>query len=68
MKLLIDLERSIPSGIIFYWNQNKHGYTPNVREAGRFSDEAAATMVQEDFDKKTISIDENVVKRILKDE
>lgn len=66
MKLLIDLERSIPSGIIFYWNQNRHGYTSNVQEAGRFSDEVAAEIVQDDFDRRTISIDENVVKKILK--
>ncbi|MCU6603804.1 hypothetical protein OCO53_25525 [Peribacillus frigoritolerans] len=65
MKLLIDLERSIPSGIIFYWNQNKHGYTTNVRDAGRFDDEQAAQIVAEDFDSRTVSIDETVVSKIL---
>jgi hypothetical protein len=66
MKILIDLERSIASGMIYYWNQNKHGYTRDINEAGIFSEAAAEAIVNDDFDKRTIAINTEVVERILK--
>jgi len=47
---LIDLERTVPSGIIHYWKQNRYGYVTDRKEAGRFSYEFARSTVNEDRD------------------
>lgn len=64
---LLDLERSIGWGNLYYWEGNKHGYTYKISEAGLFSEEAAAQIVKSDIDKKTIMISADSVEKILKE-
>lgn len=61
---LVDLERSNASGEIHYWKGNRHGYTPNVKEAGLFSEESAKETVESDFDKNTVMIRKDEVDQI----
>lgn len=67
MFYLIDLERTIGSGIVHYWKGDRRGYTRDIKEAGLYSEYRANEFVKEDFDKRTIKVDENVAKKILKD-
>ena len=66
MYYLIDLERSILSGNVFYLKQNKHGYTRDVFEAGMFPEEMADEIVKEDFDKRTVMVTEETVRKLFK--
>jgi hypothetical protein len=61
----MDLERTISNGIAHYWKRNKHGYTTNPDEAGRFSMSEATVIVDDDVDRRTVMIDEKVVEKIL---
>ncbi|MGM9929264.1 MAG: hypothetical protein ACI35P_15075 [Bacillus sp. (in: firmicutes)] len=54
--VLLDLERTIGSGIAHYWKQNRHGYTQDIHEAGKFSKETAEEIVNSDFDKLTVAV------------
>jgi hypothetical protein len=63
---LIDLERTIGSGMVHYWKANRHGYTRNIAEAGKFDEPVAKRIVDEDFDKRTVMVSESVVEKILK--
>lgn len=63
---LIDLERSVASGAVYYWKQNRHGYTRNLEEAGRFLEEEADRQVKQDFDARTIKVAEKTIENILK--
>lgn len=63
--LLIDLERSIQSGRLHYWKDNKMGYTTDVYDAGRYDGVVAVKEVMEDVDRRTISIPMSNVVRIL---
>jgi hypothetical protein len=66
MYYLLDLERLILSGgIAHYWKANRNGYACDIREAGLFDEPVAKRLVQEDFDKRTIMIDEKTIKDIL---
>jgi hypothetical protein len=67
MFYLLDLERTITTGRVFYWKANKHGYTDDITEAGLFTAEAAAEIVYNDFDKRTVTIHKNVVDKLLKE-
>jgi hypothetical protein len=65
MYVLIDLERTIGTGRTHYWKRNKHGYTTEPREAGRFSRTEAVVIVDDDFDQRTTVVSEDVVNKIL---
>jgi len=67
MVYLMDLERSIYSGMVTYWKANQNGYTTNLQRAGLYSPEAAKEIAEKDFDKSTVVIDEEVVKKIRGD-
>ncbi|MGG0552587.1 hypothetical protein ABEY55_08360 [Priestia aryabhattai] len=67
MVYLMDLERSIASGKIHYWKANKQGYMTNIQQAGLYSPEIAEQIVNSDYDKRTVMIDEAVVKKIRSD-
>lgn len=54
--MLIDLERTIHNKTPFYWLGNKHGYTPNIREAGLFPKHLAEEIVKQDRDHKTVML------------
>ncbi len=63
----MDLERSIYSGMVTYWKANQNGYTTNLQRAGLYSSEVAKEIAEKDFDKRTVIIDEEIVKRIRGD-
>jgi hypothetical protein len=65
MYYLIDLERSISSGLVTYWKMNSHGYTTNPHEAGYYHVERAKQKVESDFDKRTIMVHKDVVEKLL---
>jgi len=67
MVYLIDLERSIYSGMVTYWKANKNGYTTNLQRAGLYSPETAKDIAEQDFDKRTVIVDQEVVMRIRGD-
>ncbi len=64
--LLMDLERTVGSGVAHYWKANRHGYTQDPTEAGLFDEPVAARLVEEDFDKRTVMISAAVVDKILR--
>jgi hypothetical protein len=63
--LLMDLERSVLSGVVHYWKGNKHGYTADPKEAGVFIAEKAKEICAADIDKKTILIPAAAVYKLL---
>lgn len=65
MVVLMDLERTIGSGRAFYWRSNRHGYTTDIEEAGRFSDEAAEQILADDIDGFTVAIGVDEIEKIL---
>lgn len=67
MYYLMDLERTIGTGIVHYWRRNKYGYTPYIGEAGLFPEEEAMEIFKNDLDFKTIAIPVDTIKRILGD-
>lgn len=64
MYYLLDLERSITSGIVTYWNPAKRGYTTDIKEAGRYTKEQAEEIVESDFDNRTLMFHESVAERL----
>jgi hypothetical protein len=62
---LLDLERTLSSGVPCYWKQNKHGYTYNIEQAGLFTEEQATEVVSSDLDKTTVKIHYKTVEKIL---
>jgi ferredoxin-fold anticodon binding domain-containing protein len=63
--ILMDLERTLGSGVPAYWKSNKRGYSYNIHEAGLYSEEEAKKMVKEDIDKRTVQISVKTVEDIL---
>lgn len=63
--ILIDLERSIKTGIMHYWKSNKRGYTNSVSEAGSYSVIDARNLIIGDLDKRTVAIPKAEVDKIL---
>lgn len=68
MNYLLDLERSIKTGMMVYWGPNKMGYTGSLYEAGKYSDQDAKHIVDDDLDNRTVIINEKVVKNIMRDD
>ena len=62
---LLDLERTIQSGVPAYWKGNKHGYTYNIQFAGIFSEEIANEIVRHDLDKATVKVPVRLVIEVL---
>lgn len=56
MFYLIDLERSVGSGIVHYWKTGQRGYTTRLEDAGIYSDAHSSQLVKEDFDQFTMRI------------
>ena len=63
---LLDLERSINFDELYFWKQNKHGYINDIIQAGKFNEIEANRIVDNDRDKKTIKIEVDVIRKILK--
>lgn len=62
---LMDLERTLTSGVPCFWKGNKHGYTYNLQQAGIFSKDIADEIVKHDIDKRTVAISISTVFEIL---
>lgn len=62
---LLDLERTLTSGVPCYWKGNKHGYTYNLQHAGIFPKNIAEDIVNSDVDKRTVPISLETVFNIL---
>jgi hypothetical protein len=62
---LLDLERTIQSGVPAYWKGNKHGYTYNIQFAGIFSEEIANEIVRHDLDNATVKVPVRLVIEVL---
>jgi len=62
---LLDLERTIQSGVPAYWKGNKHGYTYNIQFAGIFSEEIANEIVRHDLDKATVKVPVRLAMEVL---
>jgi hypothetical protein len=63
--LLMDLERTIQSGVPCFWKGNRHGYTYNMKFAGLFRKDLAEEIVKNDYDKKTVMISLALIEKIL---
>lgn len=63
--VLLDLERTIATGLTTYWKPNKMGYTRELKEAGLYDDDVAKEIVQSDYDKRTVAINKQVIDNIL---
>lgn len=62
---LMDLERTLTSGVPCYWKGNRHGYTYSLQHAGIFPEELAAEIVKHDLNKRTVQISLQTVFEIL---
>lgn len=62
---LVDLERSIPTGRLFYWKAGRRGYTDNLADAGIYQEDEALQIALDDLDKRTILIKFTTVKNLL---
>ena len=62
---LLDLERTIQSGVPAFWKGNKHGYTYNIQFAGIFSEEIANEIVRHDLDNSTVKVPVRLVTEVL---
>jgi hypothetical protein len=62
---LMDLERTLINGKPYYWKGNKHGYTTDIRQAGKWKREFCEQIIERDFYKDTILITEETISRIL---
>jgi hypothetical protein len=63
--ILMDLERTLSSGVPAFWKSNKRGYSYNIHEAGLYTEKEAEKIVKEDFDKRTVKIELSTVENIL---
>lgn len=66
MKVLLDLERTIGSGLATYWKPAKRGYTQDINAAGQYPDETAEQIVQDDYDQRTIAIDTKTIENLVR--
>jgi hypothetical protein len=62
---LLDLERTVSTGRVFYWKGNRHGYTDSLKFAGIFTEDFAKRIVGRDRDQRTVMIDTRVIQKIL---
>lgn len=54
--LLMDLERTLTSGVPCFWKANRFGYTYVIDHAGKFSKELAKEIAENDLDQKTVLV------------
>jgi hypothetical protein len=62
---IMDLERTLTSGVPCFWKGNKHGYTYNLQHAGIYPKELAESIAESDRDKRTVLISLQTVFDIL---
>lgn len=62
---LLDLERTLLTGVPCFWKGNRHGYTYSITEAGVFSKDFAEKLCKQDIDERTVMISERAVQKVL---
>jgi hypothetical protein len=65
MYYLMDLERSIGSGTVYYWKGGGRGYTSSLDEAGLYDEKEALDRARVDADRTTIPIKAETVNNIM---
>jgi hypothetical protein len=65
MFYLLDLERTILTGVPCFWKGNRHGYTYSPTEAGIFSTVFAEKICKQDINERTIMIKVEIIDKIL---
>jgi len=63
--VLIDLERSVKTGVTHYWRAHRKGYTTDPKEAGIYTEEEAVKAVESDIDGTTVKIEIEKFARLL---
>lgn len=53
---LMDLERTLSSGVPCYWKAGKHGYTYQIEFAGIYNEAKANEIVKHDLDETTVKV------------
>ena len=66
MYYIIDLERTISSGLPFYWKKSRYGYTYSIEEAGLFPKEIADEIVKKDIQDLTVKIHINTMAELIR--
>ena len=61
---LMDLERSVGTGEVYFWKGNRYGYTKDIETAGLFDETEAERIVKEDFNKRTVMVSEKIINDI----
>ena len=61
---LMDLERTVGTGVTHYWKSNRFGYTTDIKDAGLYNEAEATEIVKEDIEKRTMMIEEKVIENI----
>lgn len=54
--ILIDLERSLKTGRLFFWRENARGYTDDLAEAGAYEAGKAYAQCYGDLDGRTVAM------------
>ena len=62
---LMDLERTLSTGVPYFWKNNKRGYTYDIQEAGLYQKKSAEAITKGDLDKRTVLIPLDTVADIL---
>lgn len=62
---LLDLERTLLSGVPSYWRSNRRGYTYNIHEAGIYKEAEASRIAEADFNKRTLLVSCKTAEDIL---
>lgn len=62
---LLDLERSLGFGRLFFWKNHRRGYTSALNQAGLYSKHQAELIVKNDLDLTTVMISQRKVFAIL---
>lgn len=65
MYYLIDWERTLKNGLVYYWNQNRHGYTAIRKNAGQFTKTEAIKAVKGDINNKTCMLSVEFVNKAI---
>jgi hypothetical protein len=62
---IMDLERTLISGVPCFWKGNRYGYTYNLQHAGVFPKEKAEEIANNDRNQRTVIISLQTVFEIL---
>lgn len=62
---LLDLERSLGFGRLFFWKNHRRGYTSSLNQAGLYPKHQAEHIVKTDLDLTTVMISQKKVFAIL---